>query len=710
MGVLRAAAIIAASGMMTANAWGTQPSAEVVAGFRNIPVAELQRLISARVQCTDYDGLADDLLTAGLGKSGLAGGAPGFADPANPTAAELRRLAIYSNYRALVDITAGGGYGSLYGPNVRADGTVTTDEGLVPGKECLTFADDGHGRKNVTLMVQVPQSFDPDHPCIVTAPSSGSRGIYGAIATSGEWGLKNACAVAYTDKGTGTGAHDLQNDTVSLIDGLRESADFAGKRSNFTALISDAERDAFNSQTPNRFAFKHAHSQQNPEDDWGVNVLQSVLFAFIQLNRQYPDALIFPANTIVIGSSVSNGGGASVRAAEIDIFGLIDGLAVSEPNVNPPRGSRFAIVQGSQKPFFGGGKPLFDYTTLLNVFQGCANLAQSDAPLNTLPASLNENRCSSLRAKGLLTTTTVADQAVEAQSIINRYGFLSEQNIVEPSHWTIFVPQGIAVTYANAYARAQVQDNLCDFSFAATDATGSPTALATAATAQLFSSANGIPQTAGINVVNNASPGGPLQNTASASSSNGAFDQNLDGALCLRALWTGRDAVTGTPLTGALLKAHRKLRHGVANILASANLHHLPAIFVTGRSDAILPPNHTSRAYFVRNRQIERGASRLRYIEVTNAQHLDALNPVGGFDIRFVPLHHYFIQALDMMYAHLKSRVPLPKSQVVQTIPRGGVPGSAPAIETSTNLPPIEMIPSPDQQIRFYGDVLRIPN
>jgi hypothetical protein len=49
-----------------------------------------------------YDGVTDDLLTAGLGKTGLTGAAPGFVDPAKPTAAELRRHAIYSNYRALI--------------------------------------------------------------------------------------------------------------------------------------------------------------------------------------------------------------------------------------------------------------------------------------------------------------------------------------------------------------------------------------------------------------------------------------------------------------------------------------------------------------------------------------------------------------------------------------------------------------------------------
>src|SRR5262245_51751974 len=37
-----------------------------------------------------YDGITDDLLTAGLGKTGLAGAVPpGFSNPLAPTAAEL---------------------------------------------------------------------------------------------------------------------------------------------------------------------------------------------------------------------------------------------------------------------------------------------------------------------------------------------------------------------------------------------------------------------------------------------------------------------------------------------------------------------------------------------------------------------------------------------------------------------------------------------
>ena len=55
-----------------------------------------------------YDGISDDLLTAGLGKTGLAGVLPAFVDPLKPTPAELRRAAVYNNYRALLDMTADG--------------------------------------------------------------------------------------------------------------------------------------------------------------------------------------------------------------------------------------------------------------------------------------------------------------------------------------------------------------------------------------------------------------------------------------------------------------------------------------------------------------------------------------------------------------------------------------------------------------------------
>ena len=183
------------------------------------------------LSCRHYDGVSDDLLTAGLGRTGLQSAVPPtIAVPTSPTAAELRRLAIYINYRALVDMTTNGGYGVLYGPNIDLNGGNTLGEGKIAGEECIAYADDGSGRENVTMMVQIPKGFNPKNACIVAAPSSGSRGVYGAIGTTGEWGLKRGCAVAYTDKGNGNGAHDLQNNTINLIDGVRADAVSAGTR------------------------------------------------------------------------------------------------------------------------------------------------------------------------------------------------------------------------------------------------------------------------------------------------------------------------------------------------------------------------------------------------------------------------------------------------------------------------------------------------
>jgi len=667
--------------------------------------------IAGPISMTAYDGVSDDLLTAGLGASGLASATPPTVS-STPTAAEIRRLAIYNNYRALVPTDPGNGYGALFGPGVDREGNPTGGEGMIAGEEYLAFAGPRSGQVNVTLMVQVPDSFDPAAPCIITAPSSGSRGIYGAIGTAGEWGLKHGCAVAYTDKGTGTGAHNLATNQATDINGLWDDADTLGKDSLFTARMNAARREAFDSAYPNRYAFKHAHSQQNPEADWGRNVLQSVEFAFFVLNEKFAGderhghrkAVFGPENTLVIASSVSNGGGASVRAAELDRKGLIDGVAVSEPNVNP-RPGKFAIVQGSQPPLYEHSRSLFDYTTLINVYQGCASLSPGNAaaPFNFAPSA---NVCTSLHEKGLLSGATTEAQATEAQQIINDYGWNPEQNIVQPSHWFLNVPQSISMTYANAYGRVSVLDNLCGYSLGATDAaTGAPMALATDGELRLFGTSNGIPPTSGVNLINNDAVGGATENRLSVSASSGRADQNLDGALCLRALATGVDPVTGERLRGQQRSVHRHIQHGIEAIRASGDLGGKPAIFVTGRNDAILAINHTSRAYYGLNQSTRGTRSQLHYYEITNAHHLDVLNALPGFNERFVPLHHYLFQALDLMYAHLREGTPLPPSQVVHTVPRGvGAPAIGPA-----NLPAIDPAVADADRVRYQSGTLFVP-
>jgi len=678
-------------------------------------------VVASSVTAKSYDGDVDDLLTAGVGASGLCTGAgclnsqaPTYANPAAPTAAELRRAAILTNYRAIVDTTLAGGYGSLYGPQVGDNGSTRPNDGKVAGVEVLAYSDDGTGKHNVTLMVQVPASFDRNNPCILTATSSGSRGVYGAISI-GEWGLKRGCAVAYTDKGTGTAAHDLQADTVALIDGTRASAAVAGKAAQFNAGLTDAERASFNATTPNRIAFKHAHSQQNPEKDWGKYTLQAVEFAFWVLNdrlgAESADGTkklrtFRPENTVVIASSLSNGGGAAIAAAELDTQGLIDGVAVSEPVVELPATLNVGVRRGATPQVIG--KHLYDHVTLANLYQACAMLAPAAAAApfrpNTATAAgaatiaIATNRCASLAERGLVTGATTEEQSADAMNRLFAAGWDPETLEVHAIQAVSNVGPAVAVTYANAYSRSSVKDRLCGFGFGQTvAATGEPAAVDAALLAQGFASYNGVPPSGHISLINENDPAGPRRDQISASPSTGRMDWNFDGALCLRGLLT-HSGVQGVAL-----------RQGLDETRRSGNLRGKPAIIVQGRSDALIPPNHHARPYTALNKQSEGATSQLSYIEVTHAHHFDAFNSLPGFDARFVPLHVYLNRATDAVWARLKNGAALPPSQVVRATPRGVVDGSVPPLAAS-HVPPIAATPASGNAITMSGNTLVIPD
>ena len=649
--------------------------------------------VSGVVQRASFDGSSNDLLTAGLGKSGLQSAvAPTITDAANPLASELRRLAIYNNYRALVDITTNGGFGVLFGPNVDANGVVGSGEGKIAGVEYIAYSDDGTGKQNVTMMVQIPSTFNTSAPCIITAASSGSRGVYGAIATAGEWGLKKGCAVAYTDKGTGNGAHDLASGTVF---------DINGRPTTITAGAQFVATTPAGTVANNRIAFKQAHSQQNPEKDWGKFTLQAVKFALYVLNEELAPKVsgastvkFTPDNTLVIASNVSNGGGAALMAGELDTENLIDGIAVGEPQIQPD-GSGGATVKFGTTTVSGGGKSLMDYTALAMLYQPCAALATSisAAPgVAFVNATAGAGRCTSLAAKGLLTSTTTASQAEEALSKIRAAGWLPESDLLLASHFAFAVP-AIAVTYINSYAQANVADNLCGYGFAATGADFKPTAFNPLTFLRLFGTGNGIPATSGINIVNFNNPSGAIIEGAGSASAGSKFDYNLDGAQCI-----------ASKLSDATVAANIKA------VQRTGKLQGKPTIIVHGRNDALVPVNHASRPYVAQNK-VNDANSKLTYVEVTNAQHFDSFignAALPGYDTRFIPLHVYFNRAMDAMYDHLKTGKALPPSQVVRTTPRGGTPGAAPAI-SAANVPAFSAAPTAADAITFSGTTLTIP-
>ena len=368
-----------------------------------------------------------------------------------------------------------------------------------------------------------------------------------------------------------------------------------------------------------------------------------------------------------------------------------------------PSNSTLTVTRGATS-LSGFGRPLFDYFTLANLMQPCASLSSraAGAPsIAFLNAAVAVNRCTALKAKGYLTSSTKEAQADEALNILLAAGWQQETIPFQVSHYLFAVP-AVTVTYGNMYGRFSVKDHLCGFSFVATDASGKPTVYSPTLLAKIFGTFNGVPPSSGINIVNNNDPvNGAILDSISVSPTTGTNDFNIDGAICLRNLFTGTDA------------SAQRVLSGINEVKHTANLHGKPAIIVHGRADTLVPPAFTSRPYFGANKIVEGGKSNLSYIEVTNAQHFDSFIGGGavfaGYDSQLVPLHRYFLQAMDMMYASLKNNVALPGSQVVRTVPRGGTPGAAPNI-TLANVPPIVLTPAAADAITFAGSTVTIPN
>jgi hydroxybutyrate-dimer hydrolase len=590
---------------------------------------------------TGSTAATQDLLTAGLGRTGIGGATPAYADPLNPTAAELRRNAVYSNYRALIDVSVGGGYGSLYGPNVDTSGTATSNEGLIPGREYVAVLDDGSGRKQVTFVVQVPDSFNTASPCIVLGPSSGSRGVYGAIGSAGDWGLKHGCAVALTDAGKGVGLYDPADDTVNRIDGTRATRTAAGALSTFAATITDAVRTAFNAALPNRVALKQVHSQQNPEKDWGNDTLASARYALYVINDRYGSSAnptpYNTFNTLVIAGSVSNGGAAVLHAAEQDVEGLIDGVVAGEPVAEMPTTTGYGIQFGGVA-VTGYGKKLADFVTYGNLYQPCAALAAGAAMTElsffnylvlTAQTGKAAARCTGLAAKGLVSGADLAAQSLDALNKLRSFGWTSFNDQMHNAHYGLGNGPILSAMYPMMYGRFALNDNVCNTSYAQVDAGGAPVALGAAAKAQSFANANGTANGTPVSVLYDNSVGGARSWIFATSPSTGVQDFGLDTALCQRALVTGVDE-TGAPLTSTATSTRptaaqsAAVQAGIAEVVLNGNLRGKPTLIVAGRSDALVPVNNNARAYTAYNKVVEGAAGQVSYIEVANAHHFDS--------------------------------------------------------------------------------------
>lgn len=651
-----------------------------------------------------YDGRDDDLLTAGLGFAGLRRATPpAVADPDRPTPAELRRWAVWA--AAGLSGSDAGGLGRLYGPNIGADGRPVPGEGKVAGTEYTATV--GTGAGSVGFVVQVPADFDRARPCVVAAPATGLANVYNGVGGAGAWGLHHRCAVALTDKGMGPAFHDLHSDTVMATDGTTGPRTRTGPRAAFDSGLSDTARRRYDARRPYRVAFKQAHSRQNPQAGWGRDVLRSVELTLALLNRDWregaPAAGYTPATTTVLAAGVSNGGGAAVAAGEEDRHGLIDAVVASEPQMNlaPLRG--VTVELGGQR-VANAGLPLVRYASLASLLQPCAVLTEPSAPgYSSFDPRTARRRCSDLVGDDprLILRRDAERAGVRglpglAQQALVRAGFQARSAYLQASHYDPQTP----VSYEMSFARASVTDALCGYSWAATDASGRPAPYTRAQLAAAYATSGGrapSPST----LVDDDSLGGPVADRQSVGP-DGTPDYNLDGELCAYRL-----AFPGKATTHGERAWARRVGQGLDATRRDGDLHGKPALIVHGRDDTRVPVNHSARPYLGLNSRAEHGRSALSYLEITHAHHSDSTAP--GYDNRYVPLGFYFQQALDLMWARLTEGRPLPPSQVVRTVPRGGEPGHAPAL-TRANVPPVPASPAPGDRIRVRSGAVQVPD
>ena len=559
----------------------------------------------------------DDLLTAGLGAAGLRNAiAPAFLACETPTAAELRRRAIWSNWRGIADLSAGGGYNEFYG-SLKP----------VPGREFHALIRVPEAKQPHRVLVQLPDAFDFAKRCVVVSASSGSRGIYGAIALAGGWGLPRGCAVAYTDKGAGTGYVDTGSAPHFVFDGSQ----LGSAPLEFSAAPFQGEGVA-------PIAVKHAHSGDNPEADWGVHIRQAADFALTTLNAAYPNEPVFTyANTKIIAVGVSNGGAAVLRAAE-SAEPWLDGVVAVSPNI---------WAKG-----VSDARPLYDYATEAAIWLPCAlNAAAFDKVALARPGGVKSaagaSRCRALQKLGWLKTTALAAQYEQAYAHLKAQGWTDAALSASALSTHLDLWRALAITYASAYARTDAAHMPCGYAFHALGSDGKPRAPTQAEAAAWCSDASGIAPGAGV-FITDSGVQIPDEN---------ADDSTLAGLLCLRALWQGSSEVAQTVQASIAATAAKPPAAGLATII------------IHGLDDGLIPAAFSSAPYVAMAKDHGRN---VRYWRVHNAQHFDAFVGLPDWASRYVPLMPYAYHALDAVWLHASASqaVELPADAELMTTPR----------------------------------------
>ncbi len=638
---------------------------------------------------TYYDGDSNDLVTAGLGFTPLSTAtiSPEVENPTKPNFQE-RRQAKLNRY-----IDTKNGEGTLFG--FRKQELTPLFDGKIAGTEILAI----QKQDGVGMLLQIPIDFDKNKPCIVAVPATDSDGVLNAkdVQIRGLWGLRHNCAVVYNDKGLGNGIYDIDHNLGFTLWGEVQSGSML-----FYPSINN--REQYIQKYPHRYAIKQLHSKLNTEARWGEHVLKSLEFAFYEINSMFSpnDQIIFNKdNTLVLVYGASDGGGAALKAGELDDQNMIDGIVAVNPQIQPNLDTFPVTLKiGSSAPQQLDAKSIANYSAYGALYIPCAIPAIKAYKDNSYVPYANyflysQERCNALKNAKLLTNGTPK----EALEKLHKYGWTLEMDIQLPYfYYTESI--GLPYQYISAYGKYDVTENMCNFSVASTQQnpiyySGKVAPLEEISFEQIWGMANGhLPlwnshDATVLDLVENEDLNTPRREFYSSSQTKDIIDYGTEGSICVYQK-----------------SQEPRVEEGIKQVMASGNLHGIKTFIVHGRNNVKQLPNYTSRAYVALNSLVEGTQSQLRYIEVENASYLDGRPP---FDNTLLPIDYYGEDAIEWLWANLTTQATLPVSQVVHTKPRGGKSGYAPQI-TNKNLKPIMQSPNRNDVIQKNDGKLILPN
>lgn len=397
----------------------------------------------------------EDLVSAGLRLQRLRGAKPEPMDPSAPTAQELRVLAFHTHFNGLSAIQTANGLGDF----------VQSDLPMVSGIEIMTWRPVADTDHQARALLQIPDAFNVDQPCLVVAPASGSRGVYGAVPLVSPWALPKGCAVVYSDKGAGTDYFDLASQTGVALNGQRTGMGEAPL--GFVPQSMDGPSTTV--------ATAHAHAKINVEAFWGEITLDAAAWALDYLATEY--GLVDASSIQVIATGLSNGGQAVLKALEADEAGLFDAVVSVMPNITP-----------SDVPH------LYEYAAMAALYQPCllgdAEFAATLPFANPLLIGFGSVRCQSLAGAGLIDEPTPE----AAGDVLAAFGFDQDGLMFSASTVVLDIWRTILVNYASAYLNTGFDEMPCGYRFDASTATPSQKA-------QWWATGSGSPPGDGITLV-----------------------------------------------------------------------------------------------------------------------------------------------------------------------------------------------------------------